>query len=90
MRNAQNRRMDTNPLRTARLERGLTLAKVAGAIGIDTGNLSRIERGRQLPDRDLAMRLFEFYERQVPLLSILGFDPDLERSRADKDRGAAA
>lgn len=35
------------PLRRLRRTRALTLETVAAAVGTDTGNLSRIERGKQ-------------------------------------------
>lgn len=35
------------PLRLLRIKQNLTLSKVAEAVQIDVGNLSRIERGAQ-------------------------------------------
>lgn len=61
-------------VREARLARGETLAEVAEAVETDVGNLSRIERGEQLPQRDLARRLFEHFEGAVPLGVI--YDPE--------------
>lgn len=52
-------------LREARKRRKLTLQQVGQAVGIDVGNLSRIERGQQVPTPALAGRLYEFYEGQV-------------------------
>jgi transcriptional regulator with XRE-family HTH domain len=52
-------------LRAARKQRQLTLQQVGHAVGIDAGNLSRIERGQQVPTPALAGRLYAFYEGQV-------------------------
>lgn len=65
-------------LRQARKDRGKTLAEVAGEIGIDQGNLSRIERGEQLPSRDLARRLFDYYGGNVEWEHIFGVAPRQE------------
>lgn len=54
--------MNTSILRTKRQDRGLTLSDVSRVVGIDNGNLSRIERGIQLPDVRLGKRLAAFYE----------------------------
>lgn len=51
-------------LREARQKRNKTLGEVAQAIGTDVGNLSRIERG-QMPDRDLAVRIVNFYDGDI-------------------------
>ena len=48
-------------LRKCRKDRGLTLEIVATEIGTDAGNLSRIERGRQFPGRELARELASYY-----------------------------
>jgi transcriptional regulator with XRE-family HTH domain len=51
--------MDT-PLKRLRKRQKKTLQEVADAIGTDTGNLSRIEQGKQR-SLDLAEKLVEFY-----------------------------
>lgn len=51
---------DATPLRRLRKERGLTLLEVARAVGTDTGNLSRIEKGKQ-QSPELAPKLVEFF-----------------------------
>lgn len=56
-----------------RKSRGLSLAAVAEKVGTDAGNLSRVEKGEQVPKRELARALFEFYGGAVPLASI--YDP---------------
>lgn len=61
----------TSPLKHARLKRQLTLQQVANAVGIDTGNLSRIERGRQVPSKELAEKLVIFYANEVTETQII-------------------
>ena len=58
------RRMESTPLRRLRLSRHLTLKHVAEAVGLDTGNLSRIEAGKQ-KSPDMAERLVTFYGRDA-------------------------
>jgi transcriptional regulator with XRE-family HTH domain len=63
-----------------RKSRGLSLAAVAEKVGTDAGNLSRVEKGDQVPKRDLARQLHAFYGGAVPLSKI--YDPEYE-SAAD-------
>ncbi len=56
-----------------RRAKGLSLEQVATIVGTDQGNLSRIEKGLQIPKRPLARALYFFYERQIPLGAI--YDP---------------
>ena len=56
-----------------RKSRGLSLDQVAAIVATDPTNLSRVERGAQVPKRELARALFEFYEGAVPLGAI--YDP---------------
>lgn len=65
-----------------RKSRGLSLEQVAGQVGTDQANLSRVEKGRQVPKRELARRLFRFYEGTVPLGAI--YDPDFHRELAQR------
>lgn len=60
-----------SPLRVAREKRELTLQQVALAVGIDSGNLSRIERGAQTPSKDLTERLVAFYAGEVTEMQII-------------------
>lgn len=60
-------------LTQTRKSRGLSLDQVAGCVGTDPTNLSRVEKGAQVPKRELARSLFEFYEGAVPLGAI--YDP---------------
>lgn len=57
-----------------RKSRGLALDVVAAAVGTDPTNLSRVEKGVQVPKRDLARALFKFYNARVPLGAI--YDPE--------------
>jgi transcriptional regulator with XRE-family HTH domain len=63
-------------LTQTRKSRGLSLDQVAAAVKTDPTNLSRVEKGTQIPKRDLARRLFLFYGRVVPLGAI--FDPEFD------------
>lgn len=63
--------MQKTPLRIAREGRGLTILKVAGELGLDPGNLSRIERGAQVPSLDVAEQLAKFFDGKVTEMQIL-------------------
>jgi len=67
-------RMPKLNLREARQQRKQTLEEVAAATDLDVGNLSRIERGVQLPSREVARKLFEHFGGKVDLGVI--YDPD--------------
>jgi transcriptional regulator with XRE-family HTH domain len=57
-----------SPLRVAREAAGLTIVQAAQALEMDPGNLSRIERGEQVPSKDLAAKLatqFSLSEIQI-------------------------
>jgi len=55
-----------------RKARGLSLEKVAAEVGTDQTNLSRIERGMQVPEPALACSLFRFYRGALSLEDICG------------------
>jgi transcriptional regulator with XRE-family HTH domain len=57
-----------------RKARGLSLEDVAREVGTDQGNLSRVEKGQQIPKRPLARALYFFFEREIPLGAI--YDPE--------------
>ena len=59
------------PLRQARERRDLTIQQVASAVGIDSGNLSRIERGIQVPSKDLTTKLAKYFEGEVTETQII-------------------
>lgn len=54
-----------------RKSRGLSLETVAEAVGTHHTNLLRIEHGEQVPQPEVAQRIFEFFDRTVPLSKIL-------------------
>lgn len=60
-----------SPLKQARLKRELTLQQVANEVGIDTGNLSRIERGLQIPSKELAEKLVKLFDNEVTETQII-------------------
>jgi transcriptional regulator with XRE-family HTH domain len=59
-----SRQLDS-PLKQARLKRKLTLQKVSNDVGTDTGNLSRIERGIQVPSKELAEALVKYFDNEI-------------------------
>ncbi len=58
-----------------RKARGLSLEQVAKDVGTDQANLSRVERGLQLPKRELARALYRFYDGKIAVGAI--YDPEL-------------
>ena len=66
-------------LRAERQRRGYNLNQCAALLGTDAGNLSRIEVGKQRPGPEMAHKLFDFYEGEVPLGAI--YDPVFARER---------
>lgn len=63
-------------LTQTRKSRGLSLDQVAASVGTDPTNLSRVEKGAQVPKRELARALFRFYDGRVPLGAI--YDPEFD------------
>ncbi|MCY1516242.1 Helix-turn-helix domain protein [compost metagenome] len=61
----------TTPLRRAREQRKLTIQQVAVSVDIDPGNLSRIERGIQVPSKALAEKLSQAYGGAVSETEII-------------------
>lgn len=59
------------PLRKMRVEKNLTIAEVALATKIDVGNLSRIERGKQITSLDKAKKIAEFFGGAISAMEIL-------------------
>lgn len=71
---------DSDSLMTqTRKSRGLSLEQVAAQVGTDQANLSRVEKGRQVPKRELARRIFSFYGGTVPLAAV--YDPEFFRQQ---------
>jgi transcriptional regulator with XRE-family HTH domain len=67
-----------------RKSRGLSLKDLADVVGTDRTNLSRVERGLQIPSRQLARSLFRFYDGAVPLGEI--YDPEFtEQEQPPRD-----
>lgn len=51
----------TTPLKKARMTKKLTLEQVAEAVGSDSGNISRIERGKQNPSKEMVTKLVALF-----------------------------
>lgn len=61
----------SSPLRTARLAKKESLIETGRACSVDPGNLSRIERGEQVPGLELVERLVKHFGGTVSELEIL-------------------
>ncbi|WBG90053.1 helix-turn-helix transcriptional regulator [Pantoea piersonii] len=61
----------TTPLRKMRVEKKLTISEVAAATQLDVGNLSRIERGIQVPSLETAEKLSRFFKGKITEMQIL-------------------
>lgn len=59
------------PLRKMRVEKGLTIAEVSLATQVDVGNLSRIERGKQVTSLETAEKLARFFKGEITEMQIL-------------------
>jgi len=59
------------PLRKMRVEKGLTIAEVSKMTEIDVGNLSRIERGKQITSLETAEKLSKFFDGKISEMQIL-------------------
>lgn len=81
-----------SPLRAERERRGLTLKAVAHAVSMDQGNLSRVERGEQLPSKELIEALCKYFDGAVTELEIIfperfaNLPQDISRASGDSDR----
>lgn len=58
------------PLRLARERRGMSLFEVAMCTGINQANISRIERGRQVPSTQIAATLAQLFGPEITELHI--------------------
>jgi transcriptional regulator with XRE-family HTH domain len=74
--------MSTTPLRAIRTARHLSLATVATAIGLDTGNLSRIERMTQQASPSTAEALSNYFDREITEEQILYPERFVEKATA--------
>lgn len=70
----------TSLMTQMRKSRGLSLAALAEVVGADQATLSRVERGRQIPNRDLARALFRFYDGSIPIGAI--YDPQFHAEQS--------
>lgn len=68
---AEANQQKDSPLKKARLKRERTLQEVSSAVGTDTGNLSRIERGLQIPSKELAEALVKYYDSEITETQII-------------------
>lgn len=59
------------PLRKIRQARGVTLIELGKAVGLDVGNLSRLERMQQGATPALAERIARYFEYGISELEIL-------------------
>lgn len=59
------------PLRKLRLEHKKTIQDVAKATNIDVGNLSRIERGKQVTSLEIAEKLCKYFGGEISEMQIL-------------------
>ena len=69
--------MDT-PLKTAREKRKLSVTDLCQKLGTHPQNYYRIERGEQVPKRELARAIYEFFGGSVSLSEI--YDPEYSAS----------
>lgn len=83
-------RMTNLSLKEARKQRAITLAALAEAVGTDVGNMSRIERGQQMPGRELAARLHAYFDGAVDWPAILGITDADRRLPTARPPGRAA
>ena len=60
-----------SPLRLARERRGLTLKFVSDQVGMDLGNLSRVERGESVPAKETIEALAKFFGHEVTEMQII-------------------
>lgn len=77
-----------SPLKRARLTARKTLSDVAPAVGLDTGNLSRIENCKQTASKETAEKLSKFFEGAITEMEILY--PERYMSTADAEEHTAA
>jgi putative transcriptional regulator len=65
-----------NHVRDQRIQRGLSQAEVASALGVSRQTVISIENGRYLPSLPLAFRIARFFGMPVEKM----FDPDGEEA----------
>lgn len=60
-----------SPLKQIRMKQQKTLQEVSAAVGSDTGNLSRIERGLQVPSKDMTEKLVKYFDSKITETQII-------------------
>lgn len=63
--------MTKPPLRIAREKRDMTLQDLAQLVESDVGNLSRIERGVQIPSRELAEKICNQFPGEITEIQLI-------------------
>lgn len=58
------------PLQLVRKKHNKTLKEVAYAISTDPGNLSRVERGVQVPSPHLAQAIAKYFQHEISEIEI--------------------
>jgi transcriptional regulator with XRE-family HTH domain len=61
----------TTPLLKIRKQQGLTLQQLSTHLELDAGNLSRIERGKQIASTKLAEKISKLFNGQISEIEIL-------------------
>ncbi len=59
------------PLRKLREQHKLTITDLSQAVGIDVGNLSRMERGRQRASLERAQRIADYFQNEISAMEII-------------------
>ncbi|MGU5549174.1 helix-turn-helix domain-containing protein [Aeromonas hydrophila] len=59
------------PLRKLREQQKVTINQLSQAVGIDVGNLSRIERGLQKASLERAQRIADFFSQEISAMEII-------------------
>jgi putative transcriptional regulator len=77
----------TTALKRARKARNQTLKDVASAVGVDIGNLSRIERQRQRASLALAERLVKHFDGDISEMDVLYPERDSCRTAEGVNNG---
>lgn len=62
--------MDT-PLKLAREKRKLSVTDLSAELGVHPQNFYRIERGEQVPKRELARAIYEFFDGELSYMEIV-------------------
>ncbi len=60
-----------SPLKQVRMKHQKTLQEVSAAVDSDTGNLSRIERGLQVPSKEMTEKLVKYFGGQITETQII-------------------